>query len=131
MDAGCPVHENCIGSTCAGDGLGQSYSLCQPLGTPGNDATYTQAMAQAAGNAAPQPAAGDTCQGDPGNQCSGLASCSGKGTDAYFVDLQNEGGLCTVWAIASSGSGTTAVVSGHVYTSASCGCPEAADPTWN
>ena len=52
--------------TCAGqappahtNGLGQAYFSCSPLGTPGNQATYNAALAQAARNSWPQMSNGD------------------------------------------------------------------------
>lgn len=136
MDAGCPTHDNCIGNSCSGDGLGQTYSSpCQPLGVPGNDATYSQAMAEAAGGAAAQPPVTGLCALSQG-QCTGTATCgSGTAANVYFLDDSDNlaAPYCYVWEFATGGtSGSHTYESGHVYASlTACSCPYSTDPTWN
>lgn len=143
MDAGCPTHDNCADNgsgTCSGEGLGQTYSSpCVPLGTPGMDSTYTQAMAAAAAAAAPQPPANPVCALSPVvGQCTGTAVCPPGGTgpaNVYFLDDSDNlsAPYCYVWEFASGGtSGGHTLASGHVYAStAGCSCPYSTDPTWN
>jgi hypothetical protein len=134
---GCAVqHQNCIGSSC-GTGktaIGQDYWLstdyCAPVGTPGTDSTYSQALAAAAAAAAPQPSS-SSCSQPP---CVGVSSCTTSTTakDVYYDDLTDTGGPCIVWAFKTTGSGSSKVPSGHVHIDATgCNCPTASDPTWN
>jgi hypothetical protein len=104
---------------------------------PGDDSTYTQAMAQAAAAAAPQPPVGALCLLSPKlGQCSGVASCDGgKTNDAYFLDDSDLGGTgyCYVWLFAPGldNNGNT-VPAGYVYASQTqCGCPYSTAMTWN
>jgi len=121
-----------------GEGLGQTYSSSAPLGTPGMDSTYTQAMATAAAAAAPQPPQGALCLLSPTAQCSGTATCPPGGTgpaNVYFLDDSDNTNApyCYVWEFATGGtSGGNTLESGHVYASTSaCSCPYSTDPTWN
>jgi hypothetical protein len=98
-----PVHSN---------GLGQTYSLvaCVALGTPGDDATYTLAMAQAAAGA-----------WAPSSSVAPSISTCGQSTVLYvFVD-----GVSATWAY-------TGPLAGHVNsTPRNLVCPTLTDPTWN
>jgi hypothetical protein len=140
MDAGCPTHDNCLssGTTCSTEGLGQSYSFsCGAQGVPGNDATYSQAMAAAAAAAGPQPPAGALCALSPTPSCMGAVYCGssqGSTPNTYFLDTSDlPGGYCYTWTFASGGtSGSHTYESGHVYASLTqCGCPYSTDPTWD
>ena len=127
-------HVNCVGSSCASDGIGQKYFLssdyCSPVGTPGVDSDYSASLAKAAAAAAPQPAKSDVCSE---STCTGEASCAASGTtmDVYYVDDTNESGLCYVWAFKGDSTASPALVSGHVHIDTSCLCPSASDLTWN
>jgi hypothetical protein len=130
-----PTHKNCVGSACSGETIGQSYwvtsSPCQAVGTPGKNATYTKAMAQAAGNAAPQPVSGALCALSPTGNCTGFATCGGNGSasNVYFVDDSDSSGYCIVWQYASDSSGGQA---GYVHAdTGGCNCPTSVDPTWD
>jgi hypothetical protein len=98
-----PVHSN---------GLGQTYSLvgCVALGTPGDDATYTLAMAQAAARAwAPSSPVAPS-----------ISTCGQSNVLYLFVD-----GVSATWAY-------TGPLAGHVNsTPRNLVCPTLTDPTWN
>lgn len=118
---------------CAGEGLGQTYSSpCVPLGMPGTDSTYSQAMATAAAAAAAQPPANPLCLLSPTGQCTGTATCgTGSTPNVYFLDDSDNlnAPYCYVWEFAAGGSTNQ---SGHVYASTSgCSCPISTDPTWD
>jgi len=134
---GCAVqHQNCIGSSCGtgSTAIGQDYWLssdyCAPLGTPGTDSTYSQALAAAAAAAAPQQSA-SKCSQPP---CTGVGSCTSSTTamDAYYDDLTDTGGPCYVWTFKSTTASGTKHPSGHVHMDPlQCVCPTSSDPTWN
>jgi hypothetical protein len=92
-----------------------TYSLsCVALGTPGNAATYTSAMATAACMAWTTAEASGTCAAAT---CTGNVSCM----------RASAGGSCATWCYTKS-------TAGYVDTSAACGCPivgGAGTSTWN
>jgi len=89
-----------------------TYSLmCTPPGTPGNAATYSAAMAQAACGAWTSSVGGGTCA---------LFSCTGN-TDCERAMF---GGACATWCYTKS-------TAGRVSSGATCMCPNTASPTWN
>lgn len=116
----CPVtHQNCIGASCtntlSGQNLGQTYSNASPLGTPGNNATYTQQMAIDAANAWPV----------AGSVQTGMTS----GCGSYVLKLTSNS--CTVWTW-QSGS-VTGAGNVHYNSLQSMGnyCFCNADATWD
>jgi hypothetical protein len=92
-----------------------TYSLsCVPLGTPGNAATYTSAMATAACMAWTTAEASGTCAAAT---CTGNAACM----------RASAGGSCATWCYAKG-------VAGYVQLNTTCGCPIAGSAdtsTWN
>jgi PKD repeat protein len=107
----CRLHQN---------GLGQTYSDCAPLGTPGNSSTYNQTMAQEAATAWN---ASGTIQME---QCG-----SGANVAQVVVDQVSPAGPTAVWTYSATGTQTATV--GHVFASSSstASCPLSADPAWN
>jgi len=111
----------CAGDTCCPgscstlhtNGLGQSFSDCQPLGVPGNAATYSAALASEARAAWPF----------FGNDST--ASC-GTGPNAAFAAIRQTASSCAVWVYQKT-------LAGYVHlnsASSTCACPTASDPTW-
>jgi hypothetical protein len=132
------THENCIGgSSVCGTGqdkIGQDYWLssnyCAAVGTPGDDATYSEAMAAAAAAVAPQPNT-SMCSQPP---CIGISTCTTDTTnqDVYYDDLTDIGGPCFVWAFKTTTSKGSTTPSGYVHIDdAECDCPSSSDPTWD
>jgi hypothetical protein len=118
--------------------LGESYSFCSALGTPGMDSTYSQVMAAAAAAAAPQPPLAPLCLLSPTpGTCMGTMTCGNAASpNVYFLDDSDNvmgGPYCYTWIFASGGTtGGHTYDSGHVFASmTSCGCPYSTDPTWD
>lgn len=84
---------------------------CSKAGTPGNAATYTQAMAQAACGAWTAASGGGSCAEV---SCTGNVSCQQATT----------GGTCVTWCYTKS-------LAGHVASAATCMCPNTGSPSWN
>jgi hypothetical protein len=125
-DDGCESNlTTCVGTPCCGtlcgkhiNGLGQNYTDCtNPLGTPGNGATYKAAMANEA--AVAWPGGGSVTSGacDLGN-----ATCV----------AQQGANQCAVWCYAGSIVGYVNMSAGTGYCGQACCCPRVGtDPTWN
>jgi hypothetical protein len=109
----CPT-AMCCGNSCQpvhNNGLGQTYLLtCTPLGTPGNESTYSVTMATAARAAWPA--------GSDGNK-----TC-GNGANASACIQRMQGGQCAVWCY-------TKTLAGRVLQSTNCSCPTGSSQTWN
>jgi hypothetical protein len=110
------VNDGCESTTppCAinhSNGLGQTYTDCQPLGTPGNAATYTLVMAQEAANAF---LAGHTGQVSTG-------TCGIANAVIVTGPASSE-----VWAYSGPLAGLVLETSGGPPF-----CPATGDPTWN
>jgi hypothetical protein len=107
----CGVATDCV-SPVHSNGLGQTYSLvgCVALGTPGDETTYTLAMAQAAARAwAPSSPVAPS-----------ISTCGQSNVLYLFVD-----GVSATWAY-------TGPLAGHVNsTPRNLVCPTLTDPTWN
>jgi hypothetical protein len=106
---------------------------CAALGKPGNDATYTLAMAEAAAAVAKQPSSSCTSSVGNGN-CTGVTTCgsSASGQDVYYVDLASDGGPCFVWAFKTTKASGSTTPSGHLNINpTTCTCPASSDPTWD
>lgn len=107
----------CVNGTCSScgfqhsNGLGESYTDCaNPLGTPGNPATYNVTMAQEAANAFPR-------AGAPSS-----TSCNGAGAVMAFGSSL---GTVVIWVYQGA-------LAGYVQGSAlSPTCPTTSSPTWN
>lgn len=96
------------------NGLGQQYASCAPLGTPGDDRTYSMEMANAAAQA-----------WEPQGVIAPLDKLC-----AFFAAscLSNTSGTaCAVWCYAGGG------LAGRVLanTSTTCQCPGGTSPHWN
>jgi Cys-rich repeat protein len=90
------------------NGLGQMYDLpCAALGMPGNDSSYSLAMAQAASAAWAS------------DGMTGTLKC----TSSQCVTNTN-GGMCAVWCY-------TKKAAGNVQAGATCQCPGGNDASWN
>ncbi|HUD72749.1 MAG TPA: hypothetical protein VMQ62_12380 [Dongiaceae bacterium] len=106
----------CCGQACGSrhlNGLGQSYDDCVALGTPGNQSTYTLAMATNA-----------------------RAAWTGTGSDFNISDycgtaqsavLRQTANSCAVWVYSGTLAGYVRLNSAN----GSCLCPSVASPTWN
>ena len=95
------------------NGLGQTYTDCQALGTPGNQASYNVTMATEA--RAAWPFSGTDSAG----------TC-GAGGGAAAMSRQTASS-CAVWAYTGS-------IAGYVHLNSAtnqCFCPTTTDPTWN
>ncbi len=106
VDDGCETKQHA-------NGLGQHYTDCPtPLGTPGDETTYTTNMASEAATAS---VIGGTYF--PGGNCT-------AGIFVYACPGQQSGTTCAVWCVQGPNAG-------HVHQAASCACPTSSDPTWN
>lgn len=109
----CPT-PMCCGNACQPmhlNGIGQSYvEQCSPPGTPGNESTYSLAMATAARAAAPA--------GTDGN-----LTC-GNGAMATNCLTRTSGASCATWCYAKT-------IAGRVLQAATCSCPTTSSPAWN
>jgi hypothetical protein len=92
------------------DGYGQTYLSCQPLGTPGNPATYTQVMAVSAAHAYDASAS--------------VSSATCGGASVIYID---NGSTAVVWQYAGTLAGRTERTPGGGGPT----CPTAASATWN
>ena len=95
------------------NGLGQTYQDALPLGTPGNQASYNQAMEQEAANSWPQ----------TGTVSSAVCNVP---RNAQMV-TKKTATACAVW-------GYTGSIAGRVHLNTAnnnCICPTTSDPTWN
>jgi hypothetical protein len=94
-----PIHSNGLNSN--------TYLLmCQPLGVPGTQSTYTSAMASAA--------AASWMAGTDGTlTCLGTSCVTRTGTST-----------CATWCYAKG-------IAGHVLEAATCTCPNTGSPSWN
>jgi hypothetical protein len=112
----CAGGQSCVSASCVcqlshSNGLGQTYLDCgNPLGTPGNAATYNATMATEAATSA----------------FSGTVSILPAACAGASAALNQSGTACGVWTY----NGTAA---GYVhYDPGACVCPIAgADPRWN
>jgi hypothetical protein len=95
------------------NGLGQTYSDAASLGSPGNQSSYTQVMAQEAANSWPQ----------TGTVSSAVCNVP---RNAQMV-TKKTATSCAAWTY-------TGPIAGHVHLNTAnnnCMCPSASDPTWN
>jgi hypothetical protein len=120
---------SCVACASHSNGLGQNYTDCSPLGTPGNASTYSSTMANEAANAWGMASSIIDSGG------SGLCAPGGvlsDGVEAYWQSASGSG--CAIWLY----NGPAA---GHVKYNMdpnpgdtgpmACQCPSASDPTWN
>jgi stigma-specific protein Stig1 len=109
----CPT-PMCCGNGCQPmhlNGIGQSYvEGCMPPGTPGNESTYSLAMATSARAAAPA--------GTDGN-----LSC-GNGANATNCLTRTSGATCATWCYGKT-------LAGRVLQAATCSCSTTSSPAWN
>jgi hypothetical protein len=97
-------------TTCThSNGLGQTYTDCHALGTPGDESTYTQTMAMEAATAWNSTGATST------------ASCGGS-----LVVFNSTGTATAGWQYTGSAAGHVNLVPGSNGI-----CPATTDPTWN
>lgn len=98
------------------NGLGQSYSLCVPSGTPGSEASYSLEMAKRARAAWPTPGT------------DGEGACA---DGAPLMVWRKTATSCAAWAY-TNGVGAFAGTAGRVYLgSTACSCPSSSCPAWN
>jgi hypothetical protein len=120
----------CTAGLCTGthiNGLGQTYVDCVALGVPGNGATYTEAMAQAALTAWPNP--GGSAQNLTGGNCTESDGVTKDTCDASYTPV-----ACAVWCYTGQLAGyvfeNDALDTGLNY--GNCLCPATSNsPTWN
>jgi hypothetical protein len=115
------LHNDCIGSACAtyNPPVTQTYTdSADPLGTPGNAATYNLTMAQ------------DACAAYTGNpsQC-GTSACGATNVVCNFTSPQPN---CACWTWNGAGAGTVIVSTTILMGSYQCYCANAVGATtWN
>jgi len=104
----------CCGNACQPthlNGLGQTFLLdCTPLGTPGDETTYSLQLATAARDASPA--------GVDGNK-----SC-GNGAMATNCLTRTSGTMCATWCYGKA-------LAGRVLQATTCTCPSTSSPAWN
>lgn len=111
-----PAPETSDSSCEHSNGLGQSYNLCAPAGTPGIESSYSLDMAKRAR------AAWTT----PGTD--GEGACA---DGAPLMVWRKTATSCAAWAY-TNGVGAFAGTAGRVYLgSTACSCPSASCAAWN
>jgi hypothetical protein len=110
---------SCVACASHSNGLGQNYTDCSPLGTPGKAATYSSTMANEAANA--------YANVNGGSPVDSSMLCV-AGTTEAGVEIDNTGDpfnpTCAIWIY----SGPFA---GYVSEGPTCQCPIAGAKTWN